>query len=134
MVAPQALCIPPHCAEASYVAPPHQLSPPKGVKIPQSDYWQLAWGDEFDSCPDGRPDKKIWDHEYGFVRNDELQYYREENAECTDDGVLRITSRHHHDGLENPHFERVSQYPRCQVPAAERPWFCEVLASGSWPK
>ena len=43
--------------------------------------WQLVWSDEFDYT--GLPDKKKWDYETGFVRNNEMQYYtkaRKENA------------------------------------------------------
>ena len=36
----------------------------------------LAWSDEFDTLPPGSlPDETKWDYEYGFVRNEELQFF-----------------------------------------------------------
>jgi len=40
--------------------------------------YSLVWGDEFEYS--GKPDISKWDYERGYVRNNELQYYREENA------------------------------------------------------
>lgn len=40
--------------------------------------YTLVWADEFDR--DGPPDPAKWAHERGFVRNQELQWYRPENA------------------------------------------------------
>jgi beta-glucanase (GH16 family) len=54
------------------------------------DGYELVWSDEFDL--DGKPDSSVWSFENGFVRNNELQWYQEENAECKD-GVLKITAR-----------------------------------------
>lgn len=48
------------------------------------------WGDEFDV--DGRPNPATWTFERGFVRNEELQWYREENASCSE-GRLVIEAR-----------------------------------------
>jgi beta-glucanase (GH16 family) len=52
--------------------------------------WKLIWHDEFNDpiCPG--PSK--WSFEYGFVRNEELQWYQPENASCHD-GVLVIEAR-----------------------------------------
>jgi len=52
--------------------------------------WKLVWADEFDH--DGRPDPANWTYEQGFVRNEELQWYREENASCAG-GLLVIEAR-----------------------------------------
>ncbi|MCK6488457.1 MAG: glycoside hydrolase family 16 protein [Planctomycetes bacterium] len=52
--------------------------------------WELAWSDEFSL--DGRPDPARWGFERGFVRNDELQWYQEDNA-CVRDGCLVIEAR-----------------------------------------
>ena len=70
-------------------------------------FWEYRWGDEFDDCPGARPDTAKWEHEHGYVRNGELQFYREENAECVQGGpeghgVLEITSRYHPEGLDSP--------------------------------
>lgn len=54
--------------------------------------WQLAWSDEFNACPNGRPDPANWGYETGYVRNSEVQWYQEDNAACVD-GSLVITSR-----------------------------------------
>ena len=48
----------------------------------------LVWHDEFNTK--GKPDTSNWRYEKGFVRNHELQWYQQENAECTN-GVLIIT-------------------------------------------
>jgi beta-glucanase (GH16 family) len=52
--------------------------------------WKLVWQDEFDR--EGQPDPANWDHERGFVRNDELQWYQPENATCKG-GLLVIEAR-----------------------------------------
>ena len=57
-------------------------------------YWRLAWGDEFEDCPGGKPDPAKWEHEYGYIRNHELQFYTPSASKC-DGGVLTITSDHH---------------------------------------
>lgn len=58
---------------------------------------RLVWSDEFDY--EGRPDSARWGFEHGFVRNEELQWYQEENAYCTG-GLLVIEARK--DTLVNP--------------------------------
>ena len=40
--------------------------------------YQLVWSDEFDV--DGKPDTANWQFEHGYVRNEEDQWYQEENA------------------------------------------------------
>lgn len=52
--------------------------------------WILSWSDEFTVA--GRPDPARWGFERGFVRNEELQWYQEENAEVRD-GMLVIEAR-----------------------------------------
>jgi len=49
--------------------------------------YQLVWQDEFDA--NGKPDATKWDYEYGFIRNQESQYYTDslKNAR-TEDGHL----------------------------------------------
>ena len=48
---------------------------------------KLIWQDEFNE--NGKPNPKFWKFEKGFVRNEELQWYQEENANCQN-GVLLI--------------------------------------------
>lgn len=62
--------------------------------------FELVWNDEFES--DGVPDPGRWTYERGFVRNEELQFYRPENAWC-EGGLLIIEARR--ERVENPWFE-----------------------------
>ncbi|TFG40819.1 MAG: glycoside hydrolase family 16 protein, partial [Bacteroidia bacterium] len=64
----------------------------------------LVWNDEFNI--DGKPDPLSWRYEHGFVRNQELQWYQEENAICTG-GVLLIEGRR--EKTRNPGFISGSQ-------------------------
>jgi len=50
----------------------------------------LVWNDEFNYT--GKPDTSCWVYERGFVRNNELQWYSENNAFCRG-GVLLIEGR-----------------------------------------
>lgn len=67
--------------------------------------YNLVWNDEFDI--NGAPDSNVWSFEKGFVRNNELQWYQEDNAVCKD-GVLSITARSEDRG--NPMFESGSNF------------------------
>jgi len=50
--------------------------------------YNLTWYDEFDY--DGEPTSDYWSYEEGYQRNNELQYYRKQNANVQD-GVCVIT-------------------------------------------
>jgi beta-glucanase (GH16 family) len=52
--------------------------------------YRLIWADEFNKP--GKPDSSVWKFEKGFVRNEEDQWYQEENAWC-EDGLLIIEGR-----------------------------------------
>ena len=52
--------------------------------------YKLVWADEFNI--NGRPDTSNWRHEKGFVRNQEAQWYQEDNAWC-ENGLLIIEAR-----------------------------------------
>ena len=52
--------------------------------------YKLVWADEFNK--NGEPDTNNWRYEKGFVRNEELQWYQEENANC-EKGLLVIEAR-----------------------------------------
>ena len=54
------------------------------------DGYTLAWADEFNQ--EGKPDSTNWNYERGFVRNEELQWYQTENANCKN-GLLVIEAR-----------------------------------------
>ena len=65
--------------------------------------YELVWSDEFDV--DGAPDSTNWNFEQGFVRNEELQWYQEENA-FVSDGFLVIEGRR--DTFPNPLYNPLS--------------------------
>jgi len=52
----------------------------KDSKISKTQEYKLKWNDEFNT--DGSPNKKNWDYEVGFVRNNEKQWYQKDNAYC----------------------------------------------------
>jgi beta-glucanase (GH16 family) len=54
------------------------------------DGYTLVWADEFNK--NGKPDSANWNYEYGFVRNEELQWYQPENA-SVGNGLLLIEAR-----------------------------------------
>lgn len=64
---------------------------------------RLVWSDEFNNA--GKPDQKNWKHEKGFVRNQELQWYQEENAVCKN-GLLVIEGRR--ERVPNPAYKEGS--------------------------
>jgi beta-glucanase (GH16 family) len=57
----------------------------------------LVWNDEFNNS--GKPDFSNWTFEKGFVRNQELQWYQKENANCAD-GLLIIEGKR--EQVKNP--------------------------------
>lgn len=63
----------------------------------------LIWNDEFNT--DGQADKGNWDYEYGFVRNQELQWYQPQNAVCKA-GRLLIEARR--EQVPNPNYNPTS--------------------------
>lgn len=65
---------------------------------------KLVWNDEFST--DGRPNPQFWSYEQGFKRNNELQWYQQENAICKD-GILKITAKRV--DKRNPNFVRDSK-------------------------
>ena len=71
-----------NCAPVGKADPSHALT--SGAGEPGM---RLVFDDEFDSP--GRPDPAKWGFETGFVRNNEAQWYRPENARC-EGGLLVI--------------------------------------------
>lgn len=51
----------------------------------------LDWSDEFNNCPSGRPDPRVWSFETA-QRENRLQWYTEKNARCVG-GKLVITAK-----------------------------------------
>lgn len=66
---------------------------------PKRDGMTLVWNEEFDK--DGKPDPTIWSYETGFARNEELQWYQSDNANCQG-GVLLIEGRKQR--IANPNY------------------------------
>lgn len=62
--------------------------------------YTLVWADEFNKG--GAPDTSNWNYEKGFVRNEELQWYQQENASC-EKGLLVIEGRK--ESKPNPLYE-----------------------------
>jgi len=60
---------------------------------------KLIWNDEFNKP--GKPDSTNWIYEAGFVRNQELQWYKPDNARCAN-GLLTIEGRK--EKFKNPDF------------------------------
>ncbi len=93
-------------ALVSFVA----LSQPINPTLPDSNTptkipgLKLVWADEFNT--NGKPNPEFWKYEKGFVRNEELQWYQEENANCAH-GVLLIEGRR--EEISNPNYQAGSQ-------------------------
>src|SRR2546430_16803472 len=75
---------------------------------------ELVWADEFDR--DGPPDSSKWTYEQGFVRNEELQWYRPENARV-EHGQLIIEARR--ERIANPAFDSGGRSWRAHRASAE---------------
>ncbi|PTN07357.1 family 16 glycosylhydrolase [Mangrovibacterium marinum] len=108
----------------------------------------LVWNDEFDHI--GTPDPANWNYEYGFVRNQELQWYQPDNARC-ENGTLIIEGRQQK--IANPSYSPTAHDWRnsreyahysssCLITKGLHEWpaggYYEVRAkidprSGSWP-
>ena len=73
--------------------------------------YQLVWSDEFDR--DGRPDPENWTYERGFTRNEEDQWYQEDNAFVAD-GLLVIEGRR--ETRPNPNYQAGSEDWRTNRP------------------
>ena len=73
----------------------------EAIQVPSG--YELIWHDEFNSG--AKPDAAYWSYENGFVRNEELQWYQEDNASIQD-GHLVITGKK--EKVNNPNFEAKS--------------------------
>ena len=79
----------------------HKHIPPVSFKKERK--WKLVWADEFNK--NGKPDPANWEFEQGFARNEELQWYQEDNAICKN-GVLVIEGRK--EQIRNPNYDPAS--------------------------
>lgn len=66
--------------------------------------YQLVWNDEFNE--NGKPDSSSWSYEYGFKRNNELQWYQPENTNMSS-GVLVIEGKR--EKVENEFYDPSSE-------------------------
>jgi beta-glucanase (GH16 family) len=92
------------------------------------DGYTLVWADEFNS--NGKPDSANWNYEYGFVRNEELQWYQPENA-SVGNGLLLIEARK--EEKPNPGYKENSRSWRTNRPTIQYTSSC-LLTRGkqSW--
>lgn len=81
----------------SQTTDPTQPDPNPPAEIPGM---KLVWNDEFNQK--GKPNPECWKYEKGFVRNEEMQWYQEENANCSN-GVLLIEGRR--EEIPNPNYK-----------------------------
>ncbi len=82
-----------------YGSPTSTCTPtPPPVVVPPG--YQLVWADEFDV--EGRPNSDNWTYEHGFARNEELQWYQEDNA-WVQAGFLIIEGRR--EQVLNPNYQ-----------------------------
>ncbi len=78
--------------------------------------WELVWHDEFESY--GAPDETKWEHETGFVRNREKQYYTRELANSRqENGFLILEGRN--EPYPNSSYSEGSDNWRFKNPASE---------------
>ena len=78
-----------------------QVTPlrPDPAPAPDMAGYKLVWADEFNGT--GKPDTANWRYEMGFERNQELQWYQPDNANCHD-GALHIVAKR--ERVKNPNF------------------------------
>jgi len=67
------------------------------IKIPKN--YKLFWNDEFNE--EGSPNIEYWSYENGFVRNEELQWYKKENA-FIENGLLVLEGKR--EGIKNENY------------------------------
>lgn len=82
--------------------------------LPEKQGYQLVWADEFSG--EGAPDHRFWSFEYGFKRNQELQWYQTANASLKD-GFLVIEGRR--EQVNNPAYVEESKDWKKNRPFAE---------------
>lgn len=62
----------------------------------------LKWSDEFNAIKGSAPNPEIWTFEKGFTRNEELQWYQEDNAKC--DGLGNMVIEGRVERVKNPNY------------------------------
>ena len=87
--------------------------PPAFAAAALANSYRMVWADGFNT--EATPDPANWTYEHGFVRNKELQWYRPDNAGCSN-GLLAIEGRR--EWKPNPNHKPGSNDPKkcsCQV-------------------
>lgn len=102
------------CLAVSFFAENNNAMLPSAIKPKAPKGYKLVWNDEFNRS--GKPDSTSWNYEQGFVRNEELQWYQSDNANCTN-GVLKIEGRH--EKHLNPNYDSLSTYWKTNRATAE---------------
>lgn len=87
-------------ARVTCAGAPLPSCPRPPTEIPVPDGYHLVWSDEFEV--EGRPDPESYSCEVGFTRNEELQWYQEQNA-WVQAGFLVIEGRR--ERRENPNYQ-----------------------------
>lgn len=102
----------------------------KSYPVPQQKAgFNLVWSDEFDN--NGRPNPANWNYEYGFVRNQELQWYQADNARC-ENGLLIIEGRKQQ--IPNPNYNPAANDWRNSRQTAEYTSACLITRGlQEWP-
>ncbi len=134
------------CTGGGSEAGPEYRATERGAEPTAYEGYTLVWHDEFDT--DGRPSDE-WSYERGFVRNEELQWYQEDNA-TVEGGCLVIEGRS--ETVQNPYYDsdssdwqlsrRTAEYTSSCVTTQHSRTFMygrfEIrakipVASGAWP-
>lgn len=107
--------------------------PPFGGEEPE--FGELVWSDEFDT--DGAPDAANWNMEIGTGQNgwgnNELQYYRAENA-VVEDGILRITAKAETFAGSNYTSARMTTYQKFDFTYGKVEFRAKLpTGGGTWP-
>lgn len=77
---------------------------PAYVSVANNKDWKLIWNDEFDGS--GPLNTERWKAEHGFVRNEEYQWYQQENA-YRQNGLMVLEGRL--DSIPNPRYREGSR-------------------------
>ncbi|NBC65739.1 MAG: family 16 glycosylhydrolase [Bacteroidetes bacterium] len=76
--------------------------------------YELVWNDEFNEGT--KPDSSDWSYQHGFIRNEELQWFQEDNVSI-EDGLLIFEGRR--ERVENSNYDSTSTDWREFRPFAE---------------
>lgn len=81
---------------------------------PEIEGYELVWNEEFNEGT--KPDSADWSYQRGFMRNEELQWFQEDNV-WLENGVAMFEGRR--ERVENPNYDSTSTDWRLNRPYAE---------------